>query len=62
LLLAEAAARHGHRIDCALPELQPSSACLAEIALDAGETHATLRPLYLRPADARPQMTGVARR
>jgi len=62
LLLAEASTRHGHRIECALPELQPSAAALAKIALEARETVPTLRPLYLRPPDARPQKVGVTRR
>jgi len=35
---------------------------LAEIALESGETVSVLRPLYLRPPDARPQATAVARR
>ncbi len=62
LLLAEASAAQGWRIDAALPELQPSAAQLAEIALEARETVPTLRPLYLRPPDARPQGPSVARR
>ncbi len=61
-LLADASALQGRRIETALPELQPSAAALAEIALEAGETHRTLRPLYLRPPDARPQAPGVLRR
>src|SRR5262249_7747554 len=44
-LLAEAAAASGRRIGCSLSELQPSAAQLAEIALEARETHTTLRPL-----------------
>jgi len=62
LLLAEAVARQGRQVEGALPELQPSAALLAEIALEARETVTTLRPLYLRPPDARPQEGGVARR
>jgi hypothetical protein len=62
LLLAEAAARQGCRIDAALPELQPSAASLAEIALEARETVPILRPLYLRPPDARPQAPALLRR
>jgi tRNA threonylcarbamoyladenosine biosynthesis protein TsaB len=60
--LAEAYARQGRRIEATLPDLEPSAASLAEIALEAGETHPTLRPLYLRPPDARPQAPSVARR
>jgi tRNA threonylcarbamoyladenosine biosynthesis protein TsaB len=61
-LLAEAAARAGRKLEATLPELQPSAAALAEIALESGETVSTLRPLYLRPPDARPQAEAVARR
>ena len=35
---------------------------LAEIALESGETSVTLRPLYLRPAGAKPQAQAVERR
>ena len=61
-LLADACALQGRRIETALPELQPNAAALATIALEAGETRQTLRPLYLRPPDARPQAPGVPRR
>jgi tRNA threonylcarbamoyladenosine biosynthesis protein TsaB len=61
-LLAEAAAQRGRKVQTALPQLQPSAASLAEIALESGETVPTLRPLYLRPSDARPQPDAVARR
>lgn len=61
-LLAEAAIRRGQAIEVRLPELQPSAAALAEIAFDSGETTSILRPLYLRPPDAKPQMQHVARR
>ena len=61
-LLAEAAAQRGRKVQTALPELQPSAASLAEIALESGETVPTLRPLYLCPPDARPQPEAVARR
>ena len=61
-LLAEASALRGRSIEVALPELLPSAAALAAIALGAGETHQTLRPLYLRPPDARPQAAGIVRR
>ncbi len=61
-LLAEACALQGRRIAPSLPDLQPSAAALAEIALEARETHQTLRPLYLRPPDARPQQAAVIRR
>jgi tRNA threonylcarbamoyladenosine biosynthesis protein TsaB len=61
-LLAEVAAQHGKHIEAALPELQPSAGVLAEIAFEAGETVPILRPLYLRPPDAKPQVQTVARR
>jgi tRNA threonylcarbamoyladenosine biosynthesis protein TsaB len=61
-LLAEAGARRGRKLQAALPELQPSAAALAEIAFESGETVPMLRPLYLRPPDARPQAQAVARR
>ena len=58
-LLAAASERP---IEAKLPELQPNAAALAEIALESGERTAVLRPLYLRPPDARPQAPVVARR
>jgi tRNA threonylcarbamoyl adenosine modification protein YeaZ len=61
-LLAGAAHRCGKAIEVELPELQPSAATLAEIALESGETTPVLRPLYLRPPDAKPQAQQVARR
>ncbi|MEX0745606.1 MAG: tRNA (adenosine(37)-N6)-threonylcarbamoyltransferase complex dimerization subunit type 1 TsaB [Phycisphaeraceae bacterium] len=61
-LLAEAAARRGKRIEAKLPELQPSAAALAEIARASNETFTTLRPLYLRPPDAKPQTPLMATR
>ena len=48
------------RIAARLPELQPSAAALAELAEESGETLPTLRPLYLRPPDAKPQAQAVA--
>jgi tRNA A37 threonylcarbamoyladenosine modification protein TsaB len=62
LLLAEAAGRRGHRLEAKLAELEPSAVALAEIAFASGETVPTLRPLYLRPPDAKPQMPTVLRR
>jgi len=61
-LLAEAGGRRGHPLEAKLAELQPSAAALAEIAFASGETVPTLRPLYLRPPDAKPQMPAVLRR
>ncbi len=54
-LLAAAAARRGLIIETALEDLQPDAAILAELAATAKDTLATLRPLYLRPPDAKPQ-------
>jgi tRNA threonylcarbamoyladenosine biosynthesis protein TsaB len=61
-LLAEAASRRGVSVAATLPELQPSAAALAGIAYLSGETTPTLRPLYLRPPDAKPQADMVAAR
>jgi tRNA threonylcarbamoyladenosine biosynthesis protein TsaB len=61
--LAEVASRRGRRIEAVRPDLQPNAASLAELALEAGETLPTLRPLYLRPPDTKPQASrAVARR
>jgi tRNA threonylcarbamoyladenosine biosynthesis protein TsaB len=61
-LLAAAAQLRGQAIEAGLPELQPDAAALAEIACVSGETTPILRPLYLRPPDAKPQTQQVARR
>jgi len=62
ILLAEAGGRRGHPLQAKLAELQPSAEALAEIAFASGETVPTLRPLYLRPPDAKPQMPAMLRR
>jgi tRNA A37 threonylcarbamoyladenosine modification protein TsaB len=49
-------------VEVALSDLQPSAAALAELALESNETLLTLRPLYLRPPDAKPQKAAAARR
>ena len=54
-LLAQAAEERGRHIEAMLPDLQPEASTLAALALAAGETSASLRPLYLRPPDAKPQ-------
>jgi tRNA threonylcarbamoyladenosine biosynthesis protein TsaB len=59
--LAAAALLRQRQLDATLPDLQPSAAVLAELAFEAGETLPTLRPLYLRPPDAKPQAAAVAR-
>jgi tRNA threonylcarbamoyladenosine biosynthesis protein TsaB len=61
-LFADATARAGRPIEAILPELQPTAAALAEIAWQSGETMPTLRPLYLGPADAKPQADILAAR
>ena len=53
--LAEAMLASGREIEARLPELEPSAAALAELALETDETLPTLHPLYLRPPDAKPQ-------
>ena len=61
--VGEAAVRRDRGLETALPDLQPSAAALAELALEADEALLTLRPLYLRPPDAKPQAAAaVARR
>lgn len=60
--LAAAALHRQRQIDAKLPDLQPSAAVLAELAFEAGETVPTLRPLYLRPPDAKPQAAAALAR
>jgi tRNA threonylcarbamoyl adenosine modification protein YeaZ len=54
-LVAEAAAQRGKRFEAMLPELQLNASALAELAFSSDKTFSTLRPLYLRPPEARPQ-------
>ena len=62
-ILAEAATDIGIEIEASRPDLQPDAANLAVLALQSNATLPTLRPLYLRPPDAKPQSaSGVARR
>ncbi len=61
-LLADAVARRARFLDAKLPGLQPSAAALAEIARSSDESFPTLRPLYLRPPDAKPQTPLMATR
>jgi tRNA A37 threonylcarbamoyladenosine modification protein TsaB len=61
-IMAEAAAGQNRKIEPARTTLQPSALALAEIVLETGETTANLRPLYLRPPDAKPQATAIGRR
>jgi tRNA threonylcarbamoyladenosine biosynthesis protein TsaB len=60
--LAEAAGRRGVLITAELADLEPNAATLAVLAEESGETVRALRPLYLRPPDARPQAQPLARR
>jgi len=59
--LAEAAASRGLSVNPSFETLQPSAAALAEIAYESGETCEVLRPLYLRPPDAKPQAPTLER-
>lgn len=54
-LVAEAARAAGHDIDTALPELQPNAAFLLLIAQNMQAATGPISPIYLRPADAKPQ-------
>jgi tRNA threonylcarbamoyl adenosine modification protein YeaZ len=60
--LAEAASASGLLVTAQLANLEPNAASLAALAEESGETVPTLRPLYLRPPDARPQTQPQARR
>jgi tRNA A37 threonylcarbamoyladenosine modification protein TsaB len=60
--LAEAAANRGVLVTAQLADLEPNAAALAALAEESGETVPALRPLYLRPPDARPQAKTQARR
>jgi tRNA threonylcarbamoyl adenosine modification protein YeaZ len=62
-ILAKAASDIGNEIKAFRPDLQPDAANLALLALQANATLPTLRPLYLRAPDAKPQSaSSVARR
>src|SRR5262245_15678594 len=60
--LAEAASASGLRVAAELADLEPNAAALAALAEESGATVSSLRPLYLRPPDARPQTQPQARR
>jgi tRNA threonylcarbamoyladenosine biosynthesis protein TsaB len=60
--LAEAASARGRRVAAQLDNLEPNAAALAVLAEESGETVSSLRPLYLRPPDARPQTQAQATR
>jgi tRNA A37 threonylcarbamoyladenosine modification protein TsaB len=62
-LLAETAEMRSRRVvTAALPDLQPEARSLAVLALAGGETSTTVRPLYLRPPDAKPQAAATLRK
>ncbi len=54
-LLTEAGAQSGSTLHAAEPDLQPDAAALARLALNAESALSNLKPLYLRPPDAKPQ-------
>jgi len=58
----EAAAERGRVLTSALPDLQPGALALAAIAAESGQRTPILRPLYLRPPDAKPQSPALERR
>jgi tRNA threonylcarbamoyladenosine biosynthesis protein TsaB len=60
--LAEAASARGLHVAAQLADLEPNAAALAALAEESGKTVPSLRPLYLRPPDARPQTQAQARR
>lgn len=60
--LAEAAGSTGRDMEAKLPDLEPNASALAELAFEAGEAMPSLRPLYLRPPDAKPQSSAAVRR
>jgi tRNA threonylcarbamoyl adenosine modification protein YeaZ len=60
--LADAALQRGRKLQAKLPELEPGAVALATLAQDAGETLPALRPLYLRPPDAKPQASAAVAR
>jgi tRNA threonylcarbamoyladenosine biosynthesis protein TsaB len=60
--LARGARERGRDVDAKLVDLEPSAIALARLARDADESLPTLRPLYLRPPDAKPQRAAVVAR
>jgi tRNA threonylcarbamoyl adenosine modification protein YeaZ len=58
-LVSGAATSLGLEFETVLPDLQPSAATLASMALTRNACEGPLHPLYLRPPDAKPQ-TGKA--
>jgi tRNA threonylcarbamoyladenosine biosynthesis protein TsaB len=60
--LAAAARERGRDVDAKLIDLEPNAVALARLARDAGDSLPTLRPLYLRPPDAKPQRAAAVAR
>ncbi|MEM9590384.1 MAG: tRNA (adenosine(37)-N6)-threonylcarbamoyltransferase complex dimerization subunit type 1 TsaB [Pseudomonadota bacterium] len=60
-LLGGAAREQGRALKSALPNLQPGALALADLAAESDERTPTLRPLYLRPPDAKPQKAALER-
>jgi len=60
--LAAAARDNGRDVDARLIDLEPSAVALAHLAQEAGDSVPTLRPLYLRPPDAKPQRAAAVAR
>ena len=54
-LLAEVARDAGRELEAVLPDLLPDAGQLAEMAVEQPISDEPLRPLYLRPPDAKPQ-------
>jgi tRNA threonylcarbamoyladenosine biosynthesis protein TsaB len=62
-LVAEAARAAGRPAEAMLPRQQPDACALLYLAQRLPLAQAPLKPLYLRPADAKPQLGGsIARR
>ena len=60
--LAVAARERGRGVEAKLSDLEPNAVALAHLARDAGDSLPTLRPLYLRPPDAKPQRAAAVAR
>jgi tRNA threonylcarbamoyl adenosine modification protein YeaZ len=54
-LLAQAAGQAERELEAVLPDLLPDAGQLAEMAAEQAVSAEPLRPLYLRPPDAKPQ-------
>lgn len=61
-IIAREAQNLGHHCQAALPDLLPDAADLANIAVTAKAPYDPPIPLYLRPPDAKPQMSKVIAR